>query len=247
MSDVEVTTGEIDLSTLETAHPGAPTGEPDPFRDRSADGARSAPRRPSGPPLPQQFMSLVASDARMDGAIDAARPLASRLTQGRLGEVLAGLPMGHALHPALMIVPVGCWTSAALLDVFSGADALRGNSTRAAARRLTGIGILGALPTAVSGWSDWSRLEDRPLQRIGFAHAVANTAGLFLQYRSWRHRRRGHQGRGAALGLAATGIVGVAGMLGGHVDEHRPHGRGMTAADEPAEAPRDVTGPDGGT
>jgi hypothetical protein len=246
MSDIQVTGGEIDLSALETSHPAPPTGEPDPFADRSSPGGRARAER-GGPPLPQQLMAFVASDERLDPAIDAVRPLASRLARGRLGEVLGGLPMGHALHPALMLVPAGCWTSASLLDLFSGADAIRGDSTRAAARRLTGIGVLGALPTAVSGWSDWSRLEDRPLQRIGMAHAVANTAGLFLQYRSWRHRRRGHQGRGASLGLLATSIVGAAGMLGGHVDEHRPHGRGMPAADQPVEHPADVTAADGST
>ena len=42
--------------------------------------------------------------------------VADLLGEGRLTSVLRGEQLGHALHPMLTDIPIGCWTSAAVLD-----------------------------------------------------------------------------------------------------------------------------------
>jgi nitrite reductase/ring-hydroxylating ferredoxin subunit/uncharacterized membrane protein len=123
---------------------------------------------------------------------------------------LSGTWLGHQLHPLLTDVTIGAWVSATALDVVGG-DASAGS-----ARLLTGIGILSAVPTAASGLSDWSDSYGAE-QRIGLVHAIANTAGLALQVCSYKARRRGNRGLGAALSLAGLGVASAAGYLGGHL------------------------------
>src|SRR3954466_13134106 len=72
------------------------------------------------------------------------------IPKGPVKDVLSGVPLGHAGHPLLTDLPIGAWTSAAILDLAGGSE------SRPAARRLIGMGILASLPTAVSGLNDWS-------------------------------------------------------------------------------------------
>src|ERR1700720_4402537 len=74
----------------------------------------------------------------------------SLLGRGAVKDALSGTWLGHALHPVLTDVPIGTWTSATILDVAGGKDA------GPAADRLIAIGVAAAIPTAVSGWSDWA-------------------------------------------------------------------------------------------
>lgn len=53
--------------------------------------------------------------------------------------------LGHSLHPVLTDLTLGCWTSAALLDVVSGP------TSRHAATLLASAGVAVAVPTAVAG------------------------------------------------------------------------------------------------
>jgi nitrite reductase/ring-hydroxylating ferredoxin subunit/uncharacterized membrane protein len=138
-------------------------------------------------------------------------PLARRLTRSDpVKRVLSGAPLGHRLHPALTDIPIGCWTSATLLDL------LAWRSGRTAARRLAGAGLLGALPTVASGLSDWSDTSGGD-RRVGAAHAIGNSVAFCLELASWRARRRGHHVRGAAYGMSALAAVTAAGALGGHL------------------------------
>jgi nitrite reductase/ring-hydroxylating ferredoxin subunit/uncharacterized membrane protein len=135
----------------------------------------------------------------------------SVLGRGALKDTLSGTWLGHPLHPVLTDVPVGTWTSATILDVAGGGDA------GPAADRLILIGIAAAIPTAVSGWSDWADSEPTSdgVRRIGMVHAVSNVAALSLYAASLVARARGRRGRGVALGLAGAGALATGGMLGG--------------------------------
>jgi nitrite reductase/ring-hydroxylating ferredoxin subunit/uncharacterized membrane protein len=129
---------------------------------------------------------------------------------GPIKEILAGTWLGHPLHPVLTDVPIGAWISAGFLDVFGGAK------SRDAARMLIGIGTLAALPTALAGVADWLD-TDGEARRVGLVHAAGNVGALGLYYLSWKARRRGHQLRGVAWSmLASGGAVGTA-YLGGHL------------------------------
>jgi nitrite reductase/ring-hydroxylating ferredoxin subunit len=135
-------------------------------------------------------------------AVDGALPTPE------VRDALHGVWLGHALHPALIIVPLGSWISAAVLDFLPG--------NRKAARTLVGLGVLATVPTAAAGAADWSDLHPQQ-QRTGLVHATANVFALGLQAASWRARRRGAQARGVTYSLAALGIGGVGAYLGGHL------------------------------
>lgn len=147
----------------------------------------------------------------LDAPVAAVDPIVSRLTQDdRVKRVLSGAPAGHRLHPALTDVPIGLWIGATLVDLLGGTGA------RVASRRLVGLGVLAALPTAATGISDWQD-ADTPSRRVGVVHAAANAVGLLLQGASWSARRKGRHIRGALLSGAALGAVGTGGYLGGHL------------------------------
>jgi uncharacterized membrane protein len=133
---------------------------------------------------------------------DAVRP-------GPLKDALQGTWMGHALHPLLTDMVIGTWTSGLLLDLTGG----RGGD------RLVAAGIVCALPTALTGATDWADVEarDPAARRVGLVHGLANAAALGLQVGSLLARGRGRRARGVALSLAANGLLGASGYLGGHL------------------------------
>lgn len=156
-----------------------------------------------------QVLGRLEQATVLDRTADLTATLLRKIIRpGPVEDVLSGRQIGHPAHPALVALPIGSWATATVLDV-TGGDA-------AAARRAVGLGVLFAVPTALSGASDWLSTEAAE-RRVGLVHAVANYAGLSLQIASWVHRRRGRRGRGAALSLAAMTCVGAGGWLGGHL------------------------------
>jgi nitrite reductase/ring-hydroxylating ferredoxin subunit/uncharacterized membrane protein len=122
-------------------------------------------------------------------------------------DALHGTWLGHALHPALVAVPIGAWATAAVLDM---AGARKGADTA------VGFGILASLPTAAAGLVDWSYAEGKP-KRLGFAHAALNTAALACYSTSWLARRGGQRGLGMFLSTIGFSLVGASGYLGGEL------------------------------
>ncbi|HKX68309.1 MAG TPA: DUF2231 domain-containing protein [Intrasporangium sp.] len=166
----------------------------------------------SSPDLPPAAKAAVGleNDQRLDPAVAKAAQLTHSLRDSATGSALRGEWMGHALHPALTDLPIGLFTAAAALDL------LGGKATHPAAQKLVGLGLLSAVPTALTGWAEWSRADHRA-QRVGIAHAALNVASLGLYAGSWMARRRSHHGLGAALSLAGSGITVAAAYLGGHL------------------------------
>jgi uncharacterized membrane protein len=147
----------------------------------------------------------------LDRAVAVLRPFARRLAASPAGPVLRGDWLGHALHPMLTDVPIGCWTSSFALDL------LGGTSGRKASTRLIGLGLLAAVPTAASGAAEWSDVDAEAPSRVGVAHAAANTMAVVLYLGSWRARHRGHHYRGVLLGFGGALVASVGGHLGGHL------------------------------
>ncbi|RKT09471.1 nitrite reductase/ring-hydroxylating ferredoxin subunit [Streptomyces sp. 1114.5] len=140
-----------------------------------------------------------------------AGPLADAVEALPLGpyrDALHGVWLGHPLHPALVQLPLGCWTSAGLLDFTPGG--------RRSADALVAAGLLAAGPAALAGWVDWARL-DPPRRRTGLVHALSNTAGVLLYAGSLLARCRGRHARGRLLGLAGLTAVSAGAALGGHL------------------------------
>ena len=162
-----------------------------------------------------------ALDPAVEGLVAASRAL---IRPRALRDLLHGVPAGHPLHPVAVLVPVGGWLGAGVLDALPG--------TARASRVLVGAGLLGALPSVLSGLTDWSELH-RQQQRTGFVHAVLNGVSVALYTASWVQRRRGRQVSGVVLGYLGLGVVGASGFVGGHLSyrqaaganhaEHVPH------------------------
>ena len=164
----------------------------------------------------QPLEALVDRAAGIAGLDAPAKPLgkaARGIGPGKLKDLLSGTWMGHAIHPLLTDVVIGCWTSASLLDLFGGDDADE------AARRLIAVGIAAYPVTAATGLSDWADSEavDSEVRRVGLVHLAANSVALGLYVASLSSRKRGRHGRGVALALAGAGAMGAGGFLGGHL------------------------------
>ncbi|HEU5001714.1 MAG TPA: Rieske 2Fe-2S domain-containing protein [Actinomycetota bacterium] len=141
------------------------------------------------------------------------------LPPGSMKDLVSGTWMGHPAHPMLTDIPIGAWTSALFLD-FMGKDG---------ADTLIGLGILAALPTAVTGLSELADFGTDPDFAVGAAHALANMAALGLFSTSWLARKAGSRSLGFMLSLAATGLMTGAGFLGGHLSFRRGIGVNHTA------------------
>ena len=131
--------------------------------------------------------------------------------------LLNGVPMRHRIHPAIVIVPLGAWSTAALLDVLDGVTARNGRSEyRKAADAAVAFGVAGALPAVAAGLADWTDVDGHP-RRVGMAHALLNSIALSLYTSSLVLRLAGR--RRTARGIAGLGyaVVMVSGSLGGEM------------------------------
>lgn len=159
--------------------------------------------------LPRLITERIERSEAVDNIGSPVNGLARKVIRsGPFKDALSGTWLGHPLHPLLIAVPIGSWVSASVLDVSPGDNTL-------ASRRLVGLGVLTALPTAMSGLADWSD-TDGAEQRVGALHAGLNLTAVALYGASWVRRRSG-PGRGAALALAGSAAVAAAGYLGGHL------------------------------
>jgi uncharacterized membrane protein len=160
----------------------------------------------------------------LQGAIKAAIPTGSRAK-----DALSGTWLGHPLHPPLTDLVVGSWMSAFALDLLGGEGA------EEAADKLVGLGILAAVPTALSGLSDWANVRGGS-RRVGTVHALGNTTALVLHVLSWFARGDGSRARGLLLSGLGVGAASFSGWLGGHLSFGLEVGVNETAFDSAPEA-----------
>lgn len=143
-------------------------------------------------------------DSVANPVADAAQKL---LNRRGLTDLLSGTPAGHALHPLFVALPIGSWSSAFVFDALGDDDA---------ARTLTGIGLLTAIPSVITGASDWS-YTDGGERRIGLVHAACNYLAVSAYAGSWLARRTGRRGLGIGLSVLGGGALSAGGWLGGHL------------------------------
>lgn len=145
-----------------------------------------------------------------------------------LKDALSGTWLGHPLHPPLTDVVIGAWTSALLLDL------LGDESSEPAADTLVAAGVAAAVPTALSGLSDWADTRGGS-RRVGTVHALGNTTALVLHVLSWFARRGGDRGRGRLLSGAGFATASFSAWLGGHLSFGKGIGVNQTAFDSAPE------------
>jgi len=143
-------------------------------RDRPATLQASWPARLIGsleewPPLEQASKAIT----------KLLEPLRRRPEAAQVEDLLHGRWLGHALHPVMVDLPIGFWSSAMLLELVGA---------RKSARLLTAAGSVSALGAALTGLADWSVTDGRE-QRLGLLHGLLNVTALGFQVASLPSRR----------------------------------------------------------
>ncbi len=152
---------------------------------------------------------------------DVAKPLQKAVrtifesggnTGRHLKDFLHGRALGHPLHPALIDLPLGSWTLAAVLDALEIAGA---RNVRGASDTAIKVGLAGALAAAMAGLADWSETDERA-KRIGLTHGLLNITAAALYALSLPVRARSRS-KGITLSMIAFGLAAGSGYLGGHL------------------------------
>lgn len=124
-----------------------------------------------------------------------------------LEDILHGTPTGHPLHPALVAIPIGSWTTALVLDSV-GLDE--------AADLTVDLGLVGAVGAAIAGIADW-RYTAGTQRRMGVAHALLNIAATTLYgVSAWQRRTEERTGAKITASVGYACVIG-AGYLGGEL------------------------------
>ncbi|MCZ2402459.1 Rieske 2Fe-2S domain-containing protein [Paenarthrobacter sp. Z7-10] len=158
---------------------------------------------------PLGFIDRLENAGGLDPLAGAVRDAVNKIVKPQwLRDVLHGVPLGHPLHPLMVQVPLGAWTSAAVLDALPG--------TGKASTALVALGLVTAGPSALAGYVDFSELHEQQ-QRVAVIHSSANLVAVGLYTGSLLQRLTGSPGRGKALGLLGLTVVMAGGWLGGHL------------------------------
>lgn len=180
--------------------------------------------------MPSWLVDLIdrqENDARLDSIGHTIADAAAPLDESAIGPMLRGEHMGHRAHPMLTDLPIGFFTSSAVVDLIGG------KAGRTVSRRLIGMGLLSAVPTAMAGAVDYRDASSDPrVRRVGVVHGLGNVGVLFLYFRSWRSRRHGHHMRGIVWGALGAGLATFTGFLGGHMSYARGAGVQETSGTE---------------
>jgi len=167
-----------------------------------------------------KLVSRLENAAALDPLVGRVKNVVNAVIRPQpVRDVLHGVPVGHPVHPLLVLVPTGAWVSAAVLDLLPGNDR--------AARALVGLGVVSVLPTAATGWTDWSELHEQQT-RVGLVHATANIVATALYAASFIERGRGHRTSGKVLGMLGLAVVSGGGYLGGHLSYRQASGANHT-------------------
>jgi hypothetical protein len=177
--------------------------------------APQATRERSVDPLNIRLLSKLETATVLDAVIRAVEPVAGRLVAREpVRRILHGDSTGVPVHLIVRDLPYGAWFMAQFLDLFSDPGSTQ------AARRLVGLGVLTAVPTAITGWAEWA-LADSSTRRVGIIHAAAQAGAMLTFLGSWAARANEHHALGVYLArLGGIGLV-IGGFLGGHMARDR--------------------------
>jgi nitrite reductase/ring-hydroxylating ferredoxin subunit/uncharacterized membrane protein len=189
---------------------GAPeTGREPTRRDRRGKRDKGPLRTALSATLPSALAERIERAPVLDPPVHALSDTVVRaLPPGPRTDALHGVPFGQPAHPALVRIPLGCWTSAVLLDLFRG--------TQRASGTLIAVGLSAALPSAATGLADWSALH-RHQQRVGLVHMVSQAGATTLFGASLVSRLAGRHRNGKMLSASGLVLASAGAYLGGHL------------------------------
>lgn len=117
-----------------------------------------------------------------------------------------GTWLGHPLHPVLTDIPLGLWSITVLFDIIY---LVNGSYIWFDAGELTiFVGVLAAVATAVTGFTDWNETYGRE-RRVGVAHGLINSLVLLIYIVSLLIRFTG----GTRVGAVILAFIGYALLL----------------------------------
>ncbi len=133
--------------------------------------------------------------------------------------------LGHAVHPMLIVFPLGLLGMGAIFDLI--AVFARNPELATASYWMIAAGIVTGLLAAVFGWLDWFGIDQGTrAKQVGLWHGVGNVVVVVLFAVAWLMRGRGTAGSeySAAgvpliLEIAALVIALVTAWLGGELVE----------------------------
>lgn len=129
---------------------------------------------------------------------------------------------GHALHPILIVFPLGLLSASVLFDVaYLFTDAREFSIV--SFWTIVG-GLLGGLIAAVPGWIDWFAIPTGTrAKRVGLVHGAGNVVVLILFAISWLLRRDEPSyvpsTMALVLSFAGFGLAALTGWLGSELVE----------------------------
>lgn len=152
-------------------------------------------------------------------------------TGNRVQDLLNGTWLGHPLHPALVEVPIGAWTCTAVLDVLALVQ--DDEAMERAADITLATGWLVSLPSAVTGWSQWTDTYGKD-RRLGLLHGMMMGGTVALYTSALISRMRGSRSLGVTLSMVGWSVMGAGAYLGGEETYTLGYGVNRTAFEQPA-------------
>lgn len=147
-------------------------------------------------------------------------------------DILYGTWFGHPLHPAVIALPIGFWTSTMVFDIVG---------EESAADLSLSLGLVSSLGAAASGAAQWQDTQNQDkARRLGTLHAILNSAATVVYAGSWLARRRGARGAGIGLSTVGLGLTSFSSWLGGDLAYDLGIGVDRTAFEKPPEEWTDV-------
>jgi nitrite reductase/ring-hydroxylating ferredoxin subunit len=144
----------------------------------------------------------------LDRPAGVVQRLVTTVVRGRARDALGGVWLGHPVHPAIVMLPLGSWLGGTVLEALR----VKGRGSTV----LIGLGSAGALSAVVTGLNDWTSLS-RQQRRTGLVHAATNSVALGLYVASMVARRRGNSISARRLSFAGLAAVSAGAYLGGHL------------------------------
>ena len=129
--------------------------------------------------------------------------------------------LGHAIHPIMIVFPLGLLSTGVIFDVIY---LLWGNPTFATvAYYMFAAGIIGGFAAAIFGAIDWLAIPSGTRAKsVGVYHAFGNVVALLFFIGSWWLRRdvpERPETMASILAIAGLGFALVGGWLGGELVE----------------------------
>lgn len=129
--------------------------------------------------------------------------------------------LGHAVHPILIVFPLGLLATAVIFDVIY---LIWGSPDMASvAYWMMAAGIIGGLIAAPFGLIDWIAIPSNTRAKtIGLLHGLSNVVALLLFAGSWYMRNdlpERPETLASILSFLGAGVAGLGGWLGGELVE----------------------------